>query len=86
MSNLQSLANTNPEDVSREDICSIFNCKACDLNSVLKSAFEDCDDIETLKAIAVMHDGYEYQHSLEDILTEKMGEEAYDEFADENDL
>ena len=86
MKALQTLANTNPEEVSREDINKMFNCESRDLNEVLSAEFENCSDIELLKQIAIKHEGYDYQYSLEDILIEKMGEDAYDDFADDNDL
>lgn len=86
MTALQTLAITNPDECSRGDIHNIFNCESQNLNKVLKDEFESCNDIELLKKIAIAHDGYDYQYSLEDILIEKMGEDEYNEFADENDL
>jgi hypothetical protein len=86
MTNLMNLANVDMEEVSRDEICAIMECESRNLNSVLKLAFESSEDLETLKKIAIVHSGYDYQFSLEDVLIERMGDDAYDEFADENDL
>jgi hypothetical protein len=86
MSILAKLAITNPCDINYNDLLKIVGCKSYELSSTLKTMFTECLDSCLLVRIAILHSRFDYQDSLENILIDKIGADAYCDLANKHNL
>ena len=73
-------------DFSHADICRAIESPSNQAQEKLKAIINNCGDVDTLKAAAIKFEGINEFFPVEDCLVSIMGDDAYDEFLEENGI